>query len=197
MDLDSVEGRRLLVIKHFRSDQRSGGSPRERVQDVMGTKARRARYRDSLSRVPSIEDLLAAILHLVESLGLVGAVTYGRRGTKIATIEACAHEISHWVFTGPTFESRLVNMSSRAANRHEASALRVEVAVLDRLGCKVSMHTLWARANWNDDYGNKRPSWASMGLPLTPREDRCVRTMIRRVQDALDAVSTAERPLDH
>ena len=170
------------------------GSPRERVQDVMGTQARRASHRNSLAAVLHIEDLLAAILHLAESLGLVGAVTYGRRGTKIATIEACAHEISHWVFTGPAFDSRLVNMSWRAANRHEASALRVEVAVLDRLGCKVSRYTLWARANW---YGNKRPSWASMGLPLTPREDRCVRTMIRRLQGALDAVSAAERSLDH
>ena len=163
----------------------------------MGTQARRASHRNSLAAVLHIEDLLAAILHLVESLGLVGAVTYGRRGTKIAAIEAGAHEISHWVFTGPAFDSRLVNMSSRAANRHEASALRVEVAVLDRLGCKVSMYTLWARANWNDDCGNKRPSWASMGLPLTPREDRCVRTMIRRLQGALDAVSAAERSLDH
>jgi hypothetical protein len=111
----------------------------------MGAQARRTGHRDSLARGPILADLLSALLHLVESLGLVGAVTYGRQGTKIATIEACAHEIAHWAFMGPAFDSRLVNMSSRAANRHEASALRVEVAVLDHFGCKVSMLTLWVK----------------------------------------------------
>ena len=154
--------------------------------DVMGTQARRERT--LVYRKMHQEDLLVAVLHLADSLDLVGFVIYGRQGTKIATIEACAHEISHWVFTGPAFDSRLVNMSWRAANRQEASALRVEVAVLDRLGCKVSRHTLWARVNW---CGNKRPSWASMGLPLTLREARCVRTMTRLLQGALGAVRKA------
>lgn len=143
-----------------------------------------ARHLDSSSIAP--EDLLAATSLLAESLGLVGAVTYGRRDSKIATIEALTHEIAHCIFTGPAFETLLLSMSLRATNRHEASALRIETAVLDCLGCKVALHTLWQRANWNTDTGNKRPSWVSMTMPLTVREDRCKRIILRRLQGFLD-----------
>jgi len=142
--------------------------------------------------VMTSEDILTALGHLAESLDLVGAVTYGRRGSKIATIEAFAHEIAHRVFSGPTFEPLLVKMSPCAANRHEASALRVEIAVLDRLGCRISLRTLWANANWHVDSKNKRPPWATMTLPFTVREERCVIAIIKNLRRSLRAV-TAQR----
>lgn len=144
--------------------------------------------------VMTSEDLLAAVLRLTESLDLVGSVTYGRPDSKIATIEACAHEIAHRVFTGPEFEHRLDNMLPWAANRHEASALRVEVTVLDRLGCKVHLRTLWSRANWKYTDRSSRPAWASMTVPLTMREHRCTLVMIRWLQRALDTIATDQSP---
>jgi hypothetical protein len=137
-------------------------------------------------RVPmSQEGLLDGLRHLAESLDLVGDVTYGRRFSRIAAIEACAHEVAHYIFTGSNFESRLLSMSEKAANRHEASALRVEVAVLDRLGCKVPLRSLWLRSNWNCVDGRKRPPWITLIAPLTVRENRCVLVMIRKIQKAL------------
>jgi hypothetical protein len=141
-----------------------------------------------------LEDLLVAVLRLTESLDLVGSVTYGRPDSKIATIEACAHEIAHRIFTGPEFEHRLDSMSPCEANRHEASALRVEVAVLDRLGCKVPLRALWSRTNWKCADGSRQPTWAAMTVPLTMREDRCAFVMIRWLRRALDAVATDQTP---
>lgn len=129
----------------------------------------------------SMKALLVASVRLTENLDLVGFATYGRRGSEIATVEACLHEIAHHVFTGPKFEQLLLDMSPQAANRHEASALRVESAVLDHFSCEISLRTLWKRANWKLASGNKRPTWTMMISPLTTREKRCVCTMTRRL----------------
>jgi len=68
-------------------------------------------------------------------------------------------------------------MSSRAANRHEASALRVEVAVLDHFGCKVSMHTLYVHA-WNVGEPGETPQYV-----VVERENGESRVRARAIHD--------------
>jgi hypothetical protein len=129
-------------------------------------------------------ELLAAIEHLTKCLDLIGFVLYGRSGNRVGLIEAGAHELSHYIFTGPKFDTQLNDFAPRAANRHEASALRIEVTALQRLDCKISLRTLWARANWREDDLCKPPAWRTMGVALTPREERCVARLIRMVRQA-------------
>jgi hypothetical protein len=135
-----------------------------------------------------LSDLRRGLECLADRMGLVGDVTYGRPGSQIAVIESCAHEIAHRLLTGPQFEILLQRLPSAASNRHEASALRVEVAALGLLGCKVSLRTLWERANWRGDSfdeivrGALRPLWITMTRELTAREDRCVRWLLMMVE---------------
>jgi hypothetical protein len=148
--------------------------------------------------------LLQAVQHLAARLDLVGSVTYGRSDSRIEAIEACSHEIAHRIFTGPDFEERLCNLvprgassykltARRMANRHEASALRIEVVALGRLGCEIRLRTLWARSKFARVDGRNRPPWASMILPLTTREDRSVCTMIRWIRGALAELCCPQR----
>lgn len=136
-----------------------------------------AEYRSTLRP----DDLLSVLTRLAEHWKLSGLPLYGRPGSRIGFIEALAHEVAHRLFTGPDFERQLMRLSPRASNRHEASALRVEVAALGQLGCKVSLRVLYARANWRDDVRDSRPSWDKMLHDFTSREKRCIARMIQIV----------------
>jgi len=84
-------------------------------------------------------ELHAALLKVAEYFALTGAVLYGRPGSRIGQTESVAHELAHYLFTGPTFENILNDSPPDVTNQHEASALRVEVAALRELGCEVSL----------------------------------------------------------
>lgn len=99
----------------------------------------------------SAGDLARALLALGDHLRLVGYATYGRRGSAISVAEAVAHELAHYLLAGPDFEHELREMSARASDRHEASAIRVEIAALRRLGLEIPLRTLWGRSNWRAD----------------------------------------------
>lgn len=115
---------------------------------------------------------------------------------RIAAIEGCAHELAHALDLGRSFELSLQEMEAKKANKHEASALRIEIAALAALGIRVSPRRLHASANWDDPVSYdtaigipsraKRrsvniPPRAQLQTPLTRHERRCVKRFVTMV----------------
>jgi hypothetical protein len=135
----------------------------------------------------------------------VNAADYKR----IAIIEGCAHELAHALDLGRSFEPLIQEMAAKKANKHEASALRIEIVALATLGIRVSPRRLHASANWEDlvsyDTALGTPSReqrrpvnipprAQLQTPLTRHERRCVRrfvTMVAREVKRLRKVGSA------
>lgn len=122
------------------------------------------------NRNPSRQGLEVALLLIAErwQINWINAADYKILGP----IEGCAHELAHALDLGPGFELSIWAMDAGEANKHEATALRIEVTALAALGVHLSMRRLRASANWDD---SKIPSLTKLHAPLNRHERRCVR----------------------
>jgi hypothetical protein len=105
------------------------------------------------------------------------------RHGKLGAVEGIAHELAHHLEAGRNFDHRLdsKNIDEPTANKHEASALLIEVTALRELGVRLSLRNLWRSAGWRGDPPplTKRP--------LTVRERKCVAAFVRIVDRVMRA----------
>jgi hypothetical protein len=109
---------------------------------------------------------------------------------ELGVIEGCAHELAHALDLGQSFESLIQDMPDKKSNKHEASALRIEIAALAALGVRLSLQRLHASANW---YG-PAPSGIQLRAPLNRHEQDCVRRFAAAVnREVKDLCRTKRR----
>jgi hypothetical protein len=140
-----------------------------------GPRATCAAERPSVLPLSLIEASLVSIAQRLDLEGM-NAADY----VELGTVEGIAHELSHFLDQGPSFESALRTMGCAEANEHEASSLRIEVAALAALGVRVSMRRLLVTANWLGKAGDK-PSLAQLQAPLSQRESLRVNRFVSMV----------------
>ncbi len=127
-----------------------------------------------------LHDVYLAMCAIADDRGLAGEPTTHQG--KLAVVEGIAHELAHTLEAGRKFEQRLHRASDSEANRHEASALRIEVAALARLGVRVSLPRLWRDANWRQ---GAVPARTAARRARSQREQACVRAFLRIVRRAI------------
>lgn len=135
----------------------------------------------------SIDRLYVTMLSIADQRSLIGLPT-SHRG-KIGAIEGVGHELAHQLEMGRHFEERLRKMPDEIADKHEAAALRIEVAALDSLGIHLSLQRLWRDANWRGD----PPRLTTAQRALSPRERRCVAAFVRIVTVVIVTVAVVSR----
>lgn len=137
-----------------------------------------------MTSAPTLDRIYTAMKRVANARFLLGDPT--SHVGDLGEVEGIAHELAHQLEAGRNFEQRLdkKTIGDSAANEHEASTLRIEVAALRALGIKVSLRRLWRDAAWRGE------TPALTQRPLTPREKKCVVAFMRIVETAVQAEAT-------
>lgn len=134
----------------------------------------------------TFDDVYRAMAHLSEAHDLdasYSAFTGNQR--RLDVIEAIAHELAHALCLGGVqstdeFQKKIRRMSDVTADRHELTALRIEVAALKRLGVRMDGRRLCTIASFRYE----TPPLARMQDPLTVAEQGLVGWFVSIVREA-------------
>ncbi len=126
----------------------------------------------------SLGQLHAAMALLQSEYGIeIGGSTIKHRSPKLDDVEATLHELVHGICLGDPYRSdpykisKFLPKDTDAYNAHELTTLRVEIAVLERLGHGFSIRKQNLLLEMAQFWKDQTPPRAALHAPLTCAEE--------------------------